>query len=227
MNNFIYLGKTFKIFILLITLLSIFGGYQLSQLIYRMNSDYMQRTEKILAMERSLDDTNVALSRQIQEWKDMLLRANDTELYNKHRQAFFDASLTSQGAFQRAKSAIRDAGMDTTFIEHMIDDNEALLSDYLAAKSILKQQQIDSFREVDKQIIGADRHLQNDFAALETEIRDFSNQQLNEIMPAQRNRYLLGLLGAISLLVMAILGFVFASLFQDPDKKAAAKPSAI
>jgi methyl-accepting chemotaxis protein len=227
MNNSIYSGKPLKIFIVLITLLSIFGGYQLSQLIYRMNSDYMQRTEKILAMERSLDDTNVALSRQIQEWKDMLLRANDTELYNKHRQAFFDASLTSQGAFQRAKSAIRDAGMDTTFIEHMIDDNEALLSDYLAAKSILKQQQIDSFREVDKQIIGADRHLQNDFAALETEIRDFSNQQLNEIMPAQRNRYLLGLLGAISLLVMALLGFVFASLFQDPDKKAAANPSAI
>ena len=227
MNNFIYLGKTFKIFILLITLLSIFGGYQLSQLIYRMNSDYMQRTEKILAMERSLDDTNVALSRQIQEWKDMLLRANDTELYNKHRHAFFDASATLQGAFQHTKWAMRDEGMDTSFIEHMVTDNEVLLSDYLTAISRLNPRQIDSFRDVDKQIFGVDRHLQDDFAALETEIRDFSNQQLNEIMPAQRNRYLLGLLGAISLLVMAILGFVFASLFQDPDKKAATNPSAI
>ena len=227
MNNFIYLGKTFKKFILLITLLSIFGGYQLSQLIYRKNSDYMQRTEKILAMERSLDDTNVALSRQIQEWKDMLLRSNDTELYNKHRHAFFDASATLQGALQHTKWAMRDEGMDTSFIEHMVTDNEVLLSDYLTAISRLNPRQIDSFRDVDKQIFGVDRHLQDDFAALETEIRDFSNQQLNEIMPAQRNRYLLGLLGAISLLVMAILGFVFASLFQDPDKKAAANPSAI
>jgi hypothetical protein len=227
MNNFIYLGKTFKIFILLITLLSIFGGYQLSQLIYRINSDYMQRTKKMLAMERSLEDANNVFSQQIQEWKDMLLRADDTELYNKHRQAFFDASLTLQEAFQRTKSAIQDAGMDTSFIEHMVTDNEMLLSDYLTAKSRLNPRQIDSFRDVDKQVVGLDRHLQDDFAALETEIRDFSNQQLNEIMPAQRNRYLLGLLGAISLLVMAILGFVFASLFQDPDKKAAANPSAI
>jgi hypothetical protein len=122
---------------------------------------------------------------------------------------------------------MRDEGMDTSFIEHMVTDNEVLLSDYLTAISRLNPRQIDSFRDVDKQIFGVDRHLQDDFAALETEIRDFSNQQLNEIMPAQRNRYLLGLLGAISLLVMAILGFVFASLFQDPDKKAAANPSAI
>jgi len=227
MNNSIYSGKALKIFILLITLLSIFGGYQLSQLIYRMNSDYMQRTEKILAMERSLDDANVALGRQIQEWKDMLLRADDTELYNKHRQAFFDASTTLQGAFQQTKLAMMDVGMDTSFIEHMVTDNEVLLSDYLIAISRLNPRQIDSFRDVDKQIFGVDRHLQDDFAALETEIRDFSNQQLNEIIPAQRNRYLLGLLGAISLLVMAILGFVFASLFQDPDKKAATNPSAI
>ena len=165
MHNFIYLGKTFKIFILLITLLSIFGGYQLSQLIYRMNSDYMQRTEKILAMERTLDDTNVALSRQIQEWKDMLLRVNDTELYNKHRHAFFDASATLQAAFQHTKWAMRDEGMDTSFIEHMVTDNEILLSDYLTAISRLNPRQIDSFRDVDKQIFGVDRHLQDDFAA--------------------------------------------------------------
>jgi hypothetical protein len=227
MNNSIYSGKPLKIFILLITLLSIFGGYQLSQLIYRINSDYMQRTQKILAMERSLEDTHDVFSLRTQEWKDMLLRADDTEIYNKHRQAFFDASTTLQGAFQQTKLVMMDVGMDTSFIEHMITDSEALLSDYLAAKSMLKQQQIDSFREADKNIAGVDRHLQNDFAILRTEIRDFSNQQLNQIMPAQWNRYLLGLLGAISLLVMAILGFAFASLFQGPDNKVAANPSVI
>ena len=227
MNNSIYSGKALKIFILLITLLSIFGGYQLSQLIYRINSDYMQRTKKMLAMERSLEDTHDVFSQRTQEWKDMLLRADDTELYNKHRQAFFDASTTLQEAFQQTKLAMMDVGMDTSFIEHMVTDNEMLLSDYLTAISRLNPRQIDSFRDVDKQIFGVDRHLQDDFAALETEIRDFSNQQLNEIMPAQRNRYLLGLLGAISLLVMAILGFAFASLFQGPNNKIAANPSVI
>jgi methyl-accepting chemotaxis protein len=223
----IYSGRLLKIFIVLITLLSIFGGYQLSQLIYRINSDYMQRTKKILAMERNLEDASNALSREIQEWKDMLLRVDDAELYNKHQQAFFHAALALQEAFRHTKSAMQENGMETSLIEHMINDNEALLSDYVAAKSFLKPQKIDSFRDVDKLILGADRNLQIDSAALKTEMRDFSNQQLKQIMPTQWNRYLLGLLGAISLLVMAILGFVFARRFQDSDKKAAANPSAI
>jgi hypothetical protein len=227
MKNFIYFGKAIKIFIVLVTILSIFGGYQLSQFFYRTNSDYMQRTIKMLAMERSLEDANIALSREIQEWKDMLLRADDTELYNKHQQAFFHAALALQEAFRHTKSAMQENGMETSLIEHMMNDNEALLSDYVAAKSFLKPQQIDSFRDVDKLILGADRNLQTDSAALITEIREFSNQQLKQIIPIQWNRYLLGLLGAISLLVMAILGFAFARLFQDPDKKEAANPSAI
>lgn len=200
-------------------LLSVFGGYQLSKLIYRVNSDYMQRTEKILAIERGLDDTTFALSRQIQEWKDMLLRANDTELYNKHRQAFFDASITLQEAFQRTKMAMKNDGIDTSEIEHMLSDNESLLSDYLSAKSMLNPQKIDSFRDVDKLVVGIDRHLQNDLVALETKIRHLSNQQLNEIMPAQGNRYLIGLFGACSLLFMASAGYVFATYTQSNKKK--------
>jgi len=204
---------------MVMTLLSIFGGYQLSQLIDKMNGDYLQRTEKILAMERSLDDATVAFSRRIQEWKDMLLRANDIELYNKHRQAFFIASTTLHEAFQHTKMAMQNDGMDTALIENMLHDNEMLLSDYLTAKSMLNPRQMDSFREVDQQVIGVDRHLQDDLATLEATIRNFSNRQLNEIMPAYRSRYLIGLLGTCSLLIMAIIGFAFASRIQSNKSK--------
>jgi methyl-accepting chemotaxis protein len=200
-------------------LLSVFGGYQLSRLIDKINDDYSQRTEKILAMERGLDDATVAFSRRIQEWKDMLLRANDTELYNKHRQAFFIASTTLHEAFQRTRMAMQNDGLDTGLIENMLHDNEMLLSDYLTAKSMLNPRQIDSFREVDQQVIGVDRHLQDDFATLEADIRQFSNQQLNKIMPAYRSRYLIGLLGACSLLIIAIIGFAFASHVQSSKNK--------
>jgi len=219
MNNSIYSGWPLKIFILVMTLLSILGGYQLSQLINKINDEYLQRTEKILAMERSLDDVTVAFSRRIQEWKDMLLRANDPELYNKHRQAFFIASTTLHEAFQHTKVAMQNDGMEIKLIENMLHDNEMLLSDYLTAKSMLNPREIDSFHEVDQQVIGVDRHLQDDLATLETEIRQFSNQQLNEIMPAHRSRYLIGLLVACSLLIMAIIGFAFASYIQSNKNK--------
>jgi len=214
MNISVYLAKPFKIFILVIALLSVFGGYQLSQLIYRMNDYYLQRTEKILAMQGSIDDASIALGRQIQEWKDMLLRANDTELYSKHKKAFFAYSGDVQQALLNTVTAMKNAGMDTIEIEQLLIDHESLLSDYLLAKSRLNPLQIDSFREADQQVVGVDRNLQKHIAAIKTEIQHFSSQQLNETMPKQGSRHLLGLVGALSLLFMALAGFVFASRFQ-------------
>ena len=161
MNDSVYLTKPFKIFILVMTLLSVFGGYQLSQLIYRMNDSYLQRTEKILAIERSLDDASIALGRQIQEWKDMLLRVNDSELYNKHRQAFFDFGVGVKDALMRTKVAMQDDGMDTGEIEQLLGEYESLLSDYLYAKFKLDPRHVDSYLETDKLVIGVDRKLQN------------------------------------------------------------------
>jgi hypothetical protein len=206
--------KSFKAFLSVMTLLSIFGGYQLAQLIHRMNDSYLQRTEKILAIERSLDEASVALGRQIQEWKDMLLRVNDTELYNKHRQAFLDLDIGVKDALMRTKVAMQDDGMDTGEIEQLLGEHESLLSDYLYAKFKLDPRHVDSYLETDKLVIGVDRKLQNHLAAVKTEIQHFSNQQMNDAMPAQGDRYLLGLLGALSLLFMALVGFVFASRFQ-------------
>lgn len=214
MSNSIYFGKPFKIFILVMMLLSFFGGYQLSQLIYRMNDYYQQRTEKILAMEGSINDATIALGRQIQEWKDMLLRANDTELYSKHKKAFFEYSSDVQQALQHTMSAMQNEHMDTVEIDQLLTDHQSLSSDYRMAKSMLNPLQIDSFREVDKQVVGIDRNLQKHLTAVKAEILLFSNQQLNETMPAQGNRYLLGLLGSLLLLFMALAGFAFACRFQ-------------
>lgn len=78
-----------------------------------MNDYYLQRTERILVMERGLTDATIALGKQIQEWKDMLLRINDTELYNKHRKAFTDASAGVLEALMRTKTAMQNENMNT------------------------------------------------------------------------------------------------------------------
>jgi hypothetical protein len=217
MQYSISVTKSFKAFLITVTLLSIFGGYQLAQLIHRMNDYYLQRTEKILAIERNLDEASVALGRQIQEWKDMLLRVNDTELYNRHRQAFLDFGIGVKDALMRTKVAMQDDGMDTGEIELLLGEHQSLLSDYLYAKFKLDPRQVDSYLETDKQVIGVDRKLQNHIAVVKTEIQHISNQQLKETMPVQGNRYLLGLLGASSLLVMALVGYVFASRHQGHE----------
>lgn len=159
-----YLPKAFVIFLVLMTLVSVFGGYQLSRLIYKMNDFPLQRAEQLLVIEKNLDDAAIELGIQIQEWKDMLLRANDAELYSKHRKAFADSSVDVQYALLRTKTAMQnaglDAGLDAGVIDQLSIEHKTLVSNYLLAQTKLNPQQIDSSHAVDRQVIGVDRRLQ-------------------------------------------------------------------
>jgi hypothetical protein len=211
MQGNIFKPKHLTIFIVVMTLLSLLGGYQLSQLIYRMDGDYLQRTDMTMAIERNLGDATTALGRQIQEWKDMLLRASDTELYNKHKKAFFDAGSKVQEALMRTKNAMRDNGMDTSEIEQVLIEHQALSSDYLFANSVLNPREKNSYLEADKLIIGMDRSLQQHIAKVKTDIEKFTELQLKETISTQKKRNLFGLAGALSLLVMSLLGYFFGN----------------
>ncbi len=209
------LPRYFKVFVAVTTLLSILGGYLISQLMYGMNDFYLQRTEKLLAMQGNLDDAAITLGKQVQEWKDMLLRVNETALYSKHRQAFFDYSKGVQEALLRTQKAMQDNGMDTSEIEQLLTEHQLLLSDYLLARIMLNPGRIDSYHEVDNQIIGADRSLQRHIAVVRAKIEESSRQQLDGTSRAQGNRFLLiGLLEALSLLIMSLAGVFFAGYFQ-------------
>jgi len=205
----------FKKFIAAMTLLSILGGYLLSQLMFRTNDFYLQRIDRLLAMQGSLDDAAITLGRQVQEWKNMLLRANETELYNKHRQAFMDCSYGVQEALQRTKLAMQNVGMDTGEIDQLRSEHQLLLSDYLLAKIKLNSGRMDSYHDVDNQVVGIDRNLQHHITLVKIDIENLSKQHLYGPLPKQVNFFLLlGLLGALSLLLMSLIGVVFASRFQ-------------
>lgn len=69
-------------FIALAVCLSALGGYQLSQLFLEVNVSSAKRSVQLLEIEEYLDEAAIGLGRQIQEWKDMLLRAEHGAIYN-------------------------------------------------------------------------------------------------------------------------------------------------
>lgn len=149
-----HLHRSFAIFFAVMTLVSVFGGYQLSRLLFQMNDSIQQRTDRLMVIEMSLDDASIALGMQIQEWKDMLLRAGDEELYFKHRKAFQDSSVGVQYALLRSKDAMREVGLDTAVIDQLSNEHKALVSNYLLAQARLNPGKIASAHEVDKLVIG-------------------------------------------------------------------------
>lgn len=213
-----HLHRVFAIFFAVMTLVSVFGGYQLSRLLFQINDSIQQRTDRLMVIEMGLDDAAIALGMQVQEWKDMLLRAGDEKLYNKHRKAFQESSIGVQFSLMRSKDAMREVGLDTAVIDQLSNEHKALVANYLNAQAKLIPEKIESAHEVDKLVIGSDRTLQNNLARVKDEVGHLAHQQLRGEMPGAGRRYwLVGLLGASSLLIMALLGFVFALRFHGHE----------
>jgi len=212
------LPRAFAIFLVVMTLVSIFGGYQLSRLVYKINDFSLQRTDRLLVVEESMDEAAIALGGQIQEWKDMLLRANDAELYGKHQKAFMNSSIGVQEALLRTKTAMQNIGLDTGEIDQLSLEHKSLVSNYLLAQAKLDPRKMEFSHEVDRQVIGVDRNLQQHLAAVKADMEHLAQQQLTGTMSTQNMHYwLVGLLGAVGLLIMALIGFLFASRFYGHE----------
>lgn len=222
-----HLPRAFVIFLVSMTLVSAFGGYQLSRLVYRMIDFPLQRAEQLLIIEKNLDYAAIELGMQIQEWKDMLLRANDAELYSKHRKAFLDSSVGVQYALQRTKNAMQNVALDTGVIDRLSSEHKSLVSSYVFALGSLQPALLESAHAVDRQVIGVDRRLQTHLAGVKADVERLAQEHLNGELPGQEKRYwVIGLLGASSLLVMALTGFIFAFRLLDHESGTAEHSSA-
>ncbi len=219
-----YLGisrsaRLFFLFLAVITALSLFGGYRLSRLTYHVHDVARQRAERLLEIEENLDVASISLGRQVQEWKDMLLRADNKELYDRHRKAFTEASVDVQKALLQARTAMSEAGMNTDGIDRLSAEHKALLAKYIQAHDKLNLRRKESPHAVDQQVMGMDRDLQSRFAIARGEIELRAREMLNGDMPGQTNQYMLmGALGGAALLFMALIGFAFASRILDQGR---------
>jgi hypothetical protein len=104
-----------------------------------------------------------------------------------------------------------DIGMETADIDGLIAEHKSLLSEYLQAYSGLRSAEADSGHRVDKRVLGVDRKLQARIVQVKSAISEYAKLQLARAPQTQGSRNaMVGLIGTISLFMMAMLGFVFA-----------------
>lgn len=205
------LPRHFTLFATAMLLLALLGGYLLAQLFAQTGASTAQRSIRLFEIEEQLDDAAISLGRQVQEWKNMLLRANDQALYSKHQQAFKEASIDVQYALLSAKAAMQELGMDMAEIDGLIVEHKSLLSEYLVAYSKLAPHIAESPGAVDLRVMGVDRKLHQRIASVKSGISEYAKRQMSAAPRTLGNRYLMtGLLGAASLFFMALFGYLFA-----------------
>ena len=99
----------------------------------------------------------VDFKKQVQEWKDTLLRGQDPELFDKHQRGFEERSAAVRKSLAALKTMVAELGVSPTMVEEALAEHEALDRKYAEALKSYKPSDPSSAFAVDKMVRGIDR----------------------------------------------------------------------
>ena len=153
----------------LILLLSLAIALILSALTYTIferlkeNNTFLQGLAQRASFYQKINDDSrlaqVSFQRQVQEWKNILIRGNEQDLYNKHLQGFTDREAQSLKIFNDISNKLNDSKFKKikTDIENLIKEQKTLGDKYREALNSYKKEDLNSVRTVDVLVKGMDR----------------------------------------------------------------------
>lgn len=155
---------------------------------------------------------HVDFQRQVQEWKNVLIRGNDAELYEKHRKAFEERAQKVQTGLTAAEKDMVAIGMPNTLAVQLQKDHADMLSKYLEALKTFDAADPETGKKVDVLVRGVDRATSANFDKLIDELVAHTTQSLatreaeaNAITQKTLLGTLIGLLVALMLFAAAFI----------------------
>ncbi|HEY2627739.1 MAG TPA: methyl-accepting chemotaxis protein, partial [Usitatibacter sp.] len=115
--------------------------------------------------------THLEFKIQVQEWKDLLIRGGDTELFNKHLKAFNDRSTAVKERLASLAPLLDRLGVGARLASDLSAEHADLDNRYLDALKLYDGAKATSALEVDKAVRGMDRGPTEHFADLVKKIQ--------------------------------------------------------
>ncbi len=151
---------------------------------------------------------------QIQEFKNILLRAEDVELYKKHYAAFKSRQDDVQAGLDEMSSALQAVGMDAGPTESLLLAHSELSFRYAEAAKLVKGMGLQAASEADKNVRGIDRQTSQGLRALRESIDAYAAERVayrrSEIAStSEMARWAMGgvtLLGGLAMLLAVRFG---------------------
>ena len=178
------------------------GWYTLSESDTR-SADMMQ---KAALLEQSIDtarSAQVEFKKQVQEWKDTLLRGNDQAQFDKYSKAFGERSTQTTAYLQQLKGLFGKLKFDTAPVDAAIKSHEELGVKYAEA---LKQYDVakpESAHVVDELVKGMDRPPTQAIDGIVASVLDRSNQMMAAANEQQQASYKAACLLLLTAVVLA------------------------
>jgi methyl-accepting chemotaxis protein-1 (serine sensor receptor) len=148
---------------------------------------------------------------QVQEWKNVLIRGQDVELFDKHLKAFQKTSQNVKSLLVSLNVAAKGVGLPGTLADAAIAEHETLDQRYLEAIKSYSHANSSSTLAVDQAVRGIDRGASDRIDDLVKVVHEHGDQIAAETARAaasEKNMLILGLaaLAAIAILVSGVAG---------------------
>ena len=142
----------------------------------------LQRTAEYINIVDEARQAQVDFKKQVQEWKDTLLRGYDNESFKKYYSQFTQEKVNVQGQLLKLKEDMVKQGMDTYSVDTLLNTHKDLYDKYNTAIKSYDPNNAESYRIVDKLVNGIDRKPTDDMDALVKEIQDKSKLETENMM---------------------------------------------
>lgn len=190
---------------LIVVAFAIVGAHNLSQLGEQLQTSTMEaeRYADALNVSRS---AQVGFQRQIQEWKNILIRGNDRESYKKYLDGFVEQERNVQAALAKLGAVFATLKRDSADVYALVAEHKILGDKYRQALVAFDPADRETGKKVDNMLRGIDRASSKAMDVLADKIEQEATTRLttarNEAVSFAETRILL-------FAIMAILSITF------------------
>jgi hypothetical protein len=175
----------------------------------------------VMAALETARSAQVHFKKQVQEWKNILLRGDAAEDLRRYRTAFDAEEATVQRELEALEAAARSISMDLPLVSEVRQSHAALGPRYRDALARLQPEDPGSARAVDALVRGIDRKPTDDMDAIVDRLHERAGSLATRIARDARSRYetlrrvSLGATIAGLVIVFAFLGVSFVGARAD------------
>lgn len=189
-------------FILLATMILsmiIIGTFCLNSL-YNLNKQIETNIKSEILQMKSIDtarSAQVHFKKQVQEWKNLLIRGNDPDKLQKYLAGFNEEETATQNDLFSLKDLMKQQGLDTSKVDEAIKTHEELGYQYKEAMKRYDSNNHDSLHIVDALVNGIDRAPTDNIDGIVQQIQDYSTETSNYVQESSKKNFKKELLSAI------------------------------
>lgn len=189
------------------------------------------RLEQTAATDRQLlevvdhaREAQVRFKIQVQEWKNVLIRGSDRQLFEKHFKAFQDEETRVRQKLELAKKTMQTLGLETAAIDKLLAEFREMGVKYRTAVKLFDAANPESYKIVDAAVRGVDRAATDGMDQIVLTLTSYASKTQKEMEAASlaesRRAKLTSTVGiGIGVLLSFLLGMWIAASISRPLKE--------